>query len=252
MIKRIANEDKEDSKNLTLVGHLTELRRRIIQSGIFFIIATLVCYYYSEYIVKDILKRAPNVNFVFIAPAELLLSYIKLAVVGGLALSLPLIIFQIWSFISPGFKPNERKSIIISLIIGSIFFFLGVIFAYIIVMPSMIQFFIGFQIDEISPMISFSSYLGFFLDTLIAFGLIFELPVIMIILTRFNIVTVKFLKKNRKYIILIIFVVAAIITPPDVISQILLALPMLILFEIGIFFSKIVEKKKAVNKRLSH
>lgn len=244
MIKRITNRDKEDSKNLTLVGHLTELRRRIIHTGIFFIIATLVCYYYSESIVRDIINRAPNINFVFIAPAELLLSYIKLAVVGGLALSLPFIIFQIWSFISPGLKPNERKTIIVALTIGSIFFFLGVIFAYIVVMPFMIQFFIGFQIDEIRAMISFSNYLGFVIDTLLAFGLIFELPVIMIILTRFNIVTVRFFKKNRKYIILIIFIIAAIITPPDVISQILIALPMLVLFEIGIFFSTVVEKKK--------
>lgn len=243
MIKRIANEGKEDGKNLTLVGHLAELRRRIIQSGIFFIISTLICYYYSEYIVRDILNRAPKINFVFIAPAELLLSYIKIAVVGGLVLALPFIIFQLWSFISPGFKLNERKYIIVSLSIGSIFFFSGVLFAYLIVLPSMIQFFIGFQIDEIRPMISFSSYLGFVISTLLAFGVIFELPVIMIILTRFNIVSVNFLKSNRKYIILIIFILAAILTPPDVISQILLALPMLVLFEIGIFFSKIVEKK---------
>ncbi len=108
----------------------------------------------------------------------------------------------------------------------------------------MIVFFIGFQIEEIQPMISFSNYLSFVITTILSFGIIFELPIVMVLLTRFNIVKISLFKKNRKIFILVIFIIAAILTPPDVVSQVLLAIPMLALFEIGIILSSIFEKKK--------
>jgi sec-independent protein translocase protein TatC len=172
------------------------------------------------------------------------MSYVKIAVIGGLVISAPFILTQIWLFISPGLNSKEKKYIIVSLFIGGIFFILGVIFSYIIVLPTMIVFFIGFQIEEIQPMISFSNYLSFVITTLLSFGIIFELPIVMVLLTRFNIVNINFFKKNRKMFILVIFIIAAILTPPDVVSQVLLAIPMLALFEIGIILSSIFEKRK--------
>ncbi|MFT9494879.1 twin-arginine translocase subunit TatC [Anaerosolibacter sp.] len=234
----------KDEKNLTLVEHLAELRKRIIYSALLFILAVGFCYSFVKIIVKDIIDLARNVEFVFIAPAELLMSYIKISVIGGLIISAPFLIFQVWLFVIPGLKNKEKRLIFFSLLLGSIFFITGVAFAYFVVVPTMLVFFMGFQMDAIRPMLSFNSYLSFVLSTIFTFGTIFELPILMVLLSRFGILKVSFLKENRKFIILIIFVFAAILTPPDVISQIILAGPMILLAEIGIFLSGLVEKKR--------
>ncbi len=242
MMKR-KTSSPDNEKNLTLVEHLAELRKRIIYSAIVFILASSFCYSFAEKIIDNIIDIARNVEFVFIAPAELLLSYIKLSVIGGLIISAPFLIFQIWLFVIPGLKRKEKRYILFSLLLGSVFFIAGVTFAYFVVVPTMIVFFIGFQIEAIKPMISFNSYLSFVLSTIFTFGAIFELPILMVLLSRFGILKVSFLKQNRKFIILIIFVLAAILTPPDVISQIILAGPMILLAEIGIFLAGLAEKK---------
>ncbi len=239
---RKKNEKKEE-KNLTIVGHLDELRKRLIYSSIVLVISVLACYNFSEPIVKNIIDIAGNVNFVFIAPAELLMSYIKISVIAGVVVAAPFLFLQVWMFVSPGLVKNERRTIAVSLFIGGLFFILGVVFAYLVVLPIMLKFFMGFQIEQIEEMISFSNYLSFVISTLLSFGIIFELPIIMVILTKFHILKVSFIKKNRKYTVLIIFILAAILTPPDVITQTLLAGPMILLFEVGVLFSSIVEKK---------
>jgi len=241
-MKKRASKDKE--RNLTLIEHLTELRNRIIYMAIVLIAAILLSYSFSEILVTDMIGIVPEISFVFISPAELLLSYIKIAVILGLAVSSPFLILQIWLYISPGLEKKERRTILFSLLFGGVFFILGAVFAYMVVLPLILEFFMGFQIEGIEEMISFSSYLSLVVNTVLSFGLIFELPSIMVIMTRFGIVRVNFLRKNRKYIILVIFVVAAVLTPPDIISQTLLALPMILLFELGIFLSRIVERKK--------
>lgn len=233
---------KSNEKNLTLVGHLTELRKRLIYSSIVLISTILIFYNFSEAVVTRIVNIAPDINFVFIAPAELLMSYIKISVIGGFVVSAPFLILQIWLFVSPGLTKSEKKTIAVSLFIGGIFFVVGVAFSFLVILPIMLQFFMGFRIEQIEEMISFSNYLSFIINTLLSFGIIFELPIIMVILTKFHILKVDFIKKNRKYTILIIFIVAAILTPPDVITQTLLAGPMILLFEIGVMFSSIVEK----------
>jgi sec-independent protein translocase protein TatC len=234
---------KKDEKNLTIVGHLDELRKRLIYSSIVLIVAVAIAYNYSETIVKHIVDIGGNMNFVFIAPAELLMSYVKIAVIGGFVVSAPFLILQIWLFISPGLTHTEKRTIAVSLFTGGLFLIAGVVFAYIVILPIMLQFFMGFKIEQIEEMISFSNYLSFVITTLLSFGLIFELPILMVILTRFRILKVDFIKKNRKYAVLVIFIIAAILSPPDVITQIILAGPMLVLFEVGILFSSVVEKK---------
>jgi sec-independent protein translocase protein TatC len=242
-MKRKTKKLKKE-KNLTLVEHLAELRRRIIYSALVLIVAIGFCYSYVEMAIMDLIDIAENIEFVFIAPAELLMSYIKLSLIGGLIIAAPFLIFQIWLFVIPGMDGREKRYIFFSLLLGSMFFIAGVAFAYFVVIPTMIVFFMGFQMEAIKPMISFESYLSFVLSTLFTFGTIFELPILMVLLSRFGILKVSFLKKNRKFIILIIFILAAILTPPDVVSQIILAGPMILLSEIGIFLASIVEKKK--------
>lgn len=246
MMKRKIN--KNDERNLTIVEHLTELRKRLIYSSLVLLVAIMVCYNFAEMLVKDVIDIAPNINFVFIAPAELLLSYVKIAVIGGFVITAPFLTLQIWLFISPGLKKSEKRTISVSLFMGGIFFIAGAVFSYLVILPIMLQFFMGFKIKEIEEMISFSNYLAFVINTILSFGVIFELPIIMVILTKFRILKVSFLKTNRKYMILAIFVVAAILTPPDVITQTLLATPMILLFEIGIALSSIVEKSNKNKK----
>ncbi|MEW8973639.1 MAG: twin-arginine translocase subunit TatC [Tissierellaceae bacterium] len=234
---------KKTSESLTLVEHLTELRKRIIYSGLSLIVFSIIGYNFAGYIAKDIISRAPDMDFVFISPSELMLAYIRIAVFCGLVISAPIILNQIWIFISPGLEKKQRKYVFIALLLGGGFFVVGAIFAYIIVLPFIFKFFAGFQMPEIKATISFASYLSFIISILIAFGVVFELPIIMFLLTRFGIFKVEFFTKYRKYMVLIILIVAAILTPPDVVSQVLLAIPMLLLYEIGILLSKIGQKR---------
>jgi len=234
---------KQKEKNLTLTGHLDELRKRIIASAIFFIAAAAICFTFAERIIRHMVDLGKNIEFIFISPSELLMANVRIAMIGGLIVSAPFLIAQIWLFISPGLTSKEKRLVMSALAMGGIFFALGVVFSYIMVVPTMLVFFLGFQLDVIQPMISFSSYLAFIISTVVAFGIVFELPILMILLTRFGIVKVEFFKKNRKYIVLAIFIVAAVITPPDVISQLLMALPMIALTEVGIILSGFFTRK---------
>lgn len=237
------NPQKE--KKLTLTGHLEELRKRIIISAIFFILSASLSFTFAETIIRDMIEVGKDIEFVFISPSELLMVNVRIAIIGGFLLSSPFLITQIWMFVSPGLTNKEKRLIASAIGLGGMFFALGVLFSYFIVIPTMLIFFMGFQLDVVQPMISFNNYLGFIVNTVIAFGIIFELPIVMILLTKFGIVKIEFIKKNRKYIILAIFIVAAIITPPDVISQLLMALPMIVLTEIGILLSVLLNKGKA-------
>ncbi len=240
---------KNDGKNLTLTEHLDELRKRLIYSALVFIVSALICYTFAERIIRDMVDLAGDIEFVFISPAELLLANVKLAMIGGIIIAAPFLIIQVWLFVSPGLNSKERKLVAAAISMGGVFFAAGAIFAYFMVIPIMLVFFMGFELDIISPMISFSSYMGFILSTVIAFGAIFELPILMILLTKFGIVKVSFIRKNRKYLVLGIFALAAIITPPDIISQLLLALPMILLTELGIFLSGIFAREKKEEQR---
>ncbi|MGO1468401.1 MAG: twin-arginine translocase subunit TatC [Tissierella sp.] len=232
-------------KKETIVGHLSELRKRIIYSFISLIFFSVLSYNFSEPIVKNMISKTPEIDFVFITPTELFMSYLKISIIAGIVLSLPIIIFNIWLFVKPGLDLHERKLIVRSLFLGGILFLLGATFAYLFVFPMTLVFFTSFQIDEIQAMISFSSYLAFAITFILSFGLIFEMPILMTIIVKFGLVSTETLRKNRKIAILVIFIVAAILTPPDIISQTLLSLPMILLFEIGLFFSKLVEKDKS-------
>jgi len=240
---QMVKKKKSNDKNLSLVGHLTELRNRLIYSIIVLLLTIVLCFEFSEDFVRGIINITPETNFIYITPAELFMAYLKIAIIGGFVISAPFILFQVWSFVSPALESKGKRYLRLALFVGGGFFIIGVVFSYFVVVPTMIAFFTGFQIEEIQAAISFDSYLTFVINTLLSFGLIFELPILMLLLTKFNIVKIDFLKQNRKYFILLIFIVAAFLTPPDVISQILLAIPMLLLFEVGIILSMLVNNK---------
>lgn len=237
-------KSKDEEKNLTLVEHLSELRRRVIFVILVFIGATLVSYNFSEPIIRSIIEMAPEMQFVFISPSELFMANLKIAIIMGLIIASPVILTNLWLFVSPALEKGQKRAIIVALSIGSVFFVLGAYFAFRIVLPTILQFFMGFKIPEIQEMISFSSYLSLVVNTMLSFGIVFEMPSIMMILTRLGLIKVAFMKRYRKHVILVIFVVAALLTPPDVISQVMIAVPMLVLFETGLLLSSMIERKK--------
>ena len=238
----------EDGPRLTLVEHLGELRKRLVISFVAIIICAFAAYRYINKIIDIITKPAGDLEFIYLSPPELFMTYIKISLVLGLIISSPIILFQIWSFVKPGLKKKERRYVISALLMGTIFLMMGVVFAYYIIVPMTIKFFTGVTVDKITPTFSFANYIGFVSSLLLSFGLVFELPLLIILLTRLGLVSPKTLRKYRKYVILVIFIVSAILTPPDVVSQILMAIPMTFLYEFSIIVSTMIYKKKKKKK----
>lgn len=235
----------KDVNSLTFIEHLSELRKRLFFIIIVVLVLAGISYVYIQPIVENIITIAGNnIDFIYISPSELFLVYIKISLVAGIVVSSPIIFYEIWRFLKPGLEKKERRYMLASLLGGTFFFILGVIFCYTVVLPMVLKFFLSLTMEGIQPMISIGNYISFIATTLLSFGIVFEMPILVLILSKFGLITSEFLKNNRKYIILIIFIVAAILTPPDVISQLLLAAPMLILYELSIFIAKISEKSK--------
>lgn len=229
-------------KPLDLTQHLKELRTRIIKSIFFIIFFSLVTYNYKSYILPFLTK--PVGKLIFIAPQEAFITQIKVALFGGLFLASPFVLYQIWKFISVALKPKEKKYALIFGIISFVFFILGSIFGFFVIVPIGIKFLLGFATDLVTPEITIGRYISFIGGLTFIFGIIFELPLILMFLTKVGIVTPEFLSKKRRESIVLVIIAAAIFTPPDIITQILMALPLILLYELGIFFSKVGYKKR--------
>lgn len=226
--------------NLTFTEHLEELRQRIIRSLVFVIIASILTYAFTDKILIFLSK--PAGRLVFIAPAEAFITRIKLALFGGLYLSLPLILYEVWGFVSSGLERTERKYALLFSVFSFILFTAGTLLGYFVIVPMGLNFLLSFSSEYLQPMISVGRYTSFVMSLSFAFGLVFQLPLAILFLTKTGIVTPEFLSRNRKYTIVIIFIAAAVFTPPDVITQCLMAIPLLALYEISIFLSRIARK----------
>jgi len=223
-------------KNDSYILHLEELRLRIIYSLLTIFIFSIISFLFKEEILQFIIRPLPE-KPVFISPYGGVIAILKISLGCGFIFSIPFIFYHIWKFISPGLYPSERK-FLTYLIITTIFFFLGATFFFFILLPYLIKFFTS--IKNLKPMIDINSYISFVILFIIIFGLIFETPFIIIFLVKSGIVTLDALSRKRPLIILIIFILSAIITPPDVISQIIVAFPVIFVFEIGMILSKIL------------
>ena len=228
-------------KRLTFFQHLEELRSRIIKSLIFVIVVSCILFNLTDKILLNIVR--PVGSLIFIEPAEAFIANIKIAFWGGLFLSSPFILYQIWQFLLSGLNTNERKYALIFGPLSFIFFMLGAGFGYFIVVPIGIKFLLSFSTDFIVPAISLGRYVSFVGVLTFAFGAIFEIPLVILFLARLGIVTPAFLSTKRRHAVVIIFILAAILTPPDVITQCLMAGPLMILYELSVFFSKLACKR---------
>ena len=230
----------DDDKN-TLIEHVSELRSRIIKSLLFLIICLIIVFNYVGKIIPFLIR--PVGKLVFIAPQDAFIANLKVAFFLSLLLSSPFIVYQIWKFVSAGLKANEKKYVLIFGPMSLLFFILGSSFGYLVVIPLAIRFFLGFSTELISPMISVSGYISFVGSLVLAFGIVFQIPLVILFLTKIGVVTPKFLSTKRKHAVVLILIAAATLTPPDVITQCFMAVPLMLLYETGIIFSKIAYKK---------
>ncbi|MDM8541206.1 twin-arginine translocase subunit TatC [Desulfococcaceae bacterium HSG9] len=239
---------QEDDK-LPFTAHLEELRSRLITCFIAVGVGFVLSYGFKEELFKILLMPLLSVmksgeELIFTGLPEAFFTYLKVAFLSGLILSSPIIVYQFWMFVAPGLYNKERRTLIPIIILSSLFLIGGSLFGYFIVFPLGFKFFLGFSNETIHARLSIKEYLGLASKLLLAFGIVFELPIVITFLARLGIVSVDFLKKNRKYALLLFFIGAAMLTPPDVVTQIMMALPLMVLYEISIIGARIFGRKK--------
>lgn len=247
--------DSQEEEKIPFTEHLEELRKRLITCFIAIGVAFVLCFAIKEKLFELLSQplvsmMKPGEKLIYTGLPEAFFVYMKLAFLCGILVASPVILYQFWMFVAPGLYSTEKKLMAPILILSTVFFLGGGAFGYYVVFPIGFQFFLGFSTDTISPLLSMREYLSFASLFLFVFGLIFELPLILIFFVKLGIVSIEFLQKNRKYAILLIFIIAAILTPPDIISQTLMAIPMMILYEISIIGAKIFVRKKPVPDKM--
>ena len=251
----------KNDKETGFISHLTELRSRLINSMIFLFAFFVICYFFAEYIygflvdpyAQAVREDDSGRRLIFTALQETFLTYLKVAFFASFFVTSPFILIQIWKFIAPGLYDHEKSALVPYLIITPILFFLGGALVYYLVMPLAIKFFLSFESSGIITNLPIqleakvSEYLSLIMKLIFAFGLSFQLPVVLSLLARIGVVDSDFLKTRRKYVVVIIFTAAAILTPPDPITQLGLAIPLLILYELSILSVSLIEKKSKQN-----
>jgi sec-independent protein translocase protein TatC len=268
----MAKKEVKPEKEMSFLDHVEELRWHLIRSTAVVLVFSIVAFFMKNLIFNVILFAPKNPDFITyrffckvsrffgteglcigdipftlqsLAMAEQFSVHIWTSITVGFILAFPFIIWEVWKFISPGLYEKERKGAKTFIFISSFLFFLGVLFGYYVVTPLSVNFLGSYSIsDMVTRNIKIDSYISLVRSSLLASGLIFELPIIMFFLTKMGLITPEFLKKYRKHALVLVLILAAIITPPDIISQIIVAIPILILYEVSIYISKIVVKRE--------
>jgi sec-independent protein translocase protein TatC len=247
----------EKIKQSSFTDHLTELRSRLIKSIIYLFIFFIICYFFAGDIYSFLVEPYANAvkgddlnrRLIFTALQETFISYLKVAFFTAMFVSSPIILTQIWKFIAPGLYKNEKKALLPYMIATPTLFLLGGMLVYYLVMPLAIKFFLSFETTaEIGGLpiqleAKVNEYLSLIMRLIFAFGISFQLPVLLSLLAHVGFIDSEYLKKRRKYVVVIIFAAAAVLTPPDPITQIGLGIPLLILYELSILSVRIIEKK---------
>ncbi|MBB5021326.1 twin-arginine translocase subunit TatC [Desulfurispira natronophila] len=245
----MAQEELQDDRVMPLTAHLEELRRRLVRSFIAIGVCFAFVYYFSKQVMlflqEPVLQAFPEgaTPFALLRLPEGFFTELKASLLVAVCIAMPYLLFQAWRFVAPGLYPREKIVAIPMMIFATIFFFIGASFAYYIVFPIGFQFFLAYAEGSVIASLSLSWYLTFVVKLIMAFGIAFELPLIVFVLSRLGLVTAEKMRKGRKIAILIIFGGAAILTPPDIVTQVMMAGPMIVLYEGSIFIAKIFGKK---------
>ncbi|MBI4697995.1 MAG: twin-arginine translocase subunit TatC [Nitrospirae bacterium] len=251
---------------LPFTEHLDELRKRIIVSVVALLVSFAACFYYSENIYSLMLfpwnntllfsfkmpfialepAKNPDLSLYFQGLAEPIWMHLKISLVAAFIISSPVIFYEVWRFISPGLVSKEKKYALPFVLIAAFLFLIGALFCFFLMLPFAVQFLLTYKTENLKPIITVGNYMDFCLKLILAFGVIFELPVVLVFLTKAGIVTTEFLAKSRKYWIVLAFVIAGIVTPTvDLFNQTLMALPMIVLYEAGILAARVLKRKES-------
>ena len=231
------------------LAHLEELRKRLIVCAIAIGIGFVISYIFSKQLFSFLILPLTEVlpadsHLIFTSLPEMFIAYVKVALIAGITLAIPIIFYELWMFLAPALYQGEKRYLIPFVLFSSILFAAGALFGYFVVFPYGFKFFISFATEDIQALPSVKQYFSFTIRLLLAFGLVFELPVVVFFMTKIGLITPDSMKRFRKFAILGSFIMAAILTPPDAATQIMMALPIIILYEISIIISKGVYRKK--------
>ncbi|MFQ5585395.1 MAG: twin-arginine translocase subunit TatC [Thermodesulfobacteriota bacterium] len=241
---------EQEDGSMPLTSHLFELRRRLIISVIAAAAGFLICYTFSEalfqFLAAPLVEALPpgTTSLVFLGVVEPFFTYLKVSVVAGIVLASPIILHQVWGFVAPALYEEERRWFLPIVLCSTVFFFLGLLFAYKVVFPFGFTYLLSFAHEELRPELSIALYFSVAIKLLIAFGIVFELPFFMTIFARFGMVDAPLFSRYRRYAIVLAVIFAALLTPPDIFSQLLMAGPVILLYELGIIGARVFGKKK--------
>ncbi|MEG6584040.1 twin-arginine translocase subunit TatC [Dendrosporobacter sp. 1207_IL3150] len=238
----IEQQEQAKTNEMSLIGHLEELRRRLIICIVAIAVCSGVSYFYAQELVHFI--TAPAGKLYYMNPAEAFFTYLKVSFFAGFLVSLPVLLFQVWAFVLPALTNNERTAMGLLVPASVLLFFIGLAFSYYLVLPAGIKFFMGFATENLQPLFSLGQYLSFVISFLLPFGFVFELPLFILVLAKLGFISSNFLILKRKMVFVLSFVIGAIISPtPDIFSQTMVAIPIVLLYELSILIVKHILRK---------
>jgi sec-independent protein translocase protein TatC len=231
------------------LAHLEELRSRLIVCAIAVGAGFAISYVFSKQLFSLLILPLtkvlpPEGRLIFTSLPEMFITYIKVSLVAGIILTIPIIFYEVWMFLAPALYQHEKRYLVPFVVFSSILFVVGALFGYLVVFPYGFKFFISFATEDIQALPSVKQYFSFAIRLLLAFGLVFEMPIVVLFLTKIGMITPDAMKRYRKFALLSSFILSAILTPPDVATQIMMALPIIILYELSIFLSRGVYRKR--------
>ena len=234
---------RSGDREMPFVEHLAEMRFRIMWALAAWAVCSLAAWFAAPQMVGLLRRLIGNTELVFLRPTEAFFVFFKVALVGGFFLALPVILYQVAAFVAPGLEPGEKKWLRLIGPMAFLLFVAGAVFAYFVLLPVTLSFFLSFQTENLKAMISLSEFIGFVVFLMVVCGLVFETPIVMILLAMVGVVNSSLLRRGRRWAILIMFIIAAIITPtPDAFTQTMVALPMIVLYEVSIVIIRLMRR----------